>query len=93
VTKIDAMFIHVFVCRANVAGAAPFTWEIRGAGATPIAVSVARFESMHAAYEAGKARLAELKRPLSTPTSGRSAVRRGRPRYNTNGRQDQPVAA
>ena len=74
-TKIDTMFIHVFVRRADCAGIAPFTWEIRGAKATPIAVSVDRFKSMHAAYEAGRARLAELYRSLSTPTSGRSAVR------------------
>jgi hypothetical protein len=78
VTKTDAMFIHVFVCRADVAGAAPFTWEIRGAGTTPIQVSVKRFKSMHAAYEAGRAALAGLKPPASAVRSGRSAVRQVR---------------
>ena len=86
-TKTDAMFIHVFVHRAEVGGAAPFTWEIRGAGATPIEVSGERFKSMNAAYEAGKARLAELKRSLLTP---RSAVRLARD--DAKG-QDQSVAA
>jgi hypothetical protein len=78
VTKTDAMFIHVFVCRADVAGAAPFTWEIRGAGTTPIQVSVKRFKSMYAAHEAGQAALAELKPLRSTLRSGRSTVRRPR---------------
>jgi hypothetical protein len=58
-TKIDAMFIHVFVRRAGV-GATPFTWEIHGSGITPIHVSLARYGSMHAAYEAGQAGLAAL---------------------------------
>jgi hypothetical protein len=58
-TKIEAMFIHVFVRRAGV-GAKPFTWEIHGSGLTPVQVSVARYASMHAAYEAGRTRLAEL---------------------------------
>jgi len=75
VTKTDALFIHVFVRRADVAGAAPFTWEIRGAGATPIQVSVDRFRTMHTAYEAGEAELAKLKRPLSTLRAGGSRVK------------------
>ncbi len=58
-TKIDVMFIHVFVRRAGV-GATPFTWEIHGSGITPIHVSVTRYASMHAAYEAGQARLVAL---------------------------------
>jgi len=58
-TKIDAMFIHVFVRRAGV-GATPFTWEIHGAGITPIHVSAARYPSMHDAYEAGQAWLTAL---------------------------------
>jgi hypothetical protein len=58
-TKTDAMFIHVFVRRAGI-GATPFTWEIHGAGITPIQVSVGRYASMHAAYEAGQARLTAL---------------------------------
>ena len=86
-TKTEAMFIHVFVRRAEVGGAAPFTWEIRGAAAMPIEVSAERFKSMHAAYETGKARLAELKRSLLTP---RSAVRLARDDAKA---QDQSVAA
>jgi hypothetical protein len=90
VTKTDAMFIHVFVCRADVAGAAPFTWEIRGAGTTPIQVSVKRFKSMHAAYEAGQASLAELKPQPSTLRSRRSTV--GQARYDAED-EDQILAA
>ena len=89
-TKTDAMFIHVFVRRADVAGAAPFTWEIRGAGTTPIQVSVRRFRSMYAAYEAGQARLAELKPPPSTLRSGRTTVRQAR--YDAED-EDQILAA
>jgi hypothetical protein len=70
VTKTDAMFIHVFVRRAEVGCTAPFTWEIRGAGATPIEMSVERFKTMHTAYEAGQAQLAKLMRPASTLRSG-----------------------
>jgi hypothetical protein len=90
VTITDAMFIHVFVRRADVVGSAPFTWEIRGAGTTPIQVSVKRFKSMYAAHEAGQARLAELKPPPSTPRLGRSAVRPAR--YDAKD-EDQILAA
>ncbi len=65
-TKTDALFLHVFVRRADVASVAPFTWEIRGAGATPIQAAINRFKTMHAAYEAGQAQLAKLMRPAST---------------------------
>lgn len=89
-TTIDAMFIHVFVFRADLGGAAPFTWEIRGAGATPILVSIERFKSMHAAYEAGWASLAELKPPASALRWGRSAVRQVRDDAES---EDQILAA
>jgi hypothetical protein len=58
-TKIDAIFINVFVRRAGV-GATPFAWEIHGAGTTPIHVSGTRYASMHAAYDAGQAGMKAL---------------------------------
>jgi hypothetical protein len=62
-TKTEAMFAHVFVRRAGV-GARPFTWEIHGDGITPLHVSVSRYATMHAAYEAGQAELAARIAPV-----------------------------
>jgi hypothetical protein len=84
------MFLHVFVHRADVVGAAPFTWEIHGAEDTPILVSIERFKCMDAAYEVGQAELAKLKRPPSTLRSERSTVMLAR--YDAEG-EDQTVAA
>lgn len=57
--SIEALFMRVVVRRAGV-GAAPFTWEVHGDAAAPIHVSDDRYKSMDAAYEAGRARLAEF---------------------------------
>jgi hypothetical protein len=57
--SIDTLFTQVFVRRISL-GAAPFTWEVHGEAVTPIYVSVDRYRSMDAAYEAGQARLAEF---------------------------------
>jgi len=67
-TKFEAMFLRVFVRRAGF-GAAPFTWEIHGDSMTPVSVSVSRYASMQAAYEAGQAELAALTAPAARKPS------------------------
>ena len=56
----EALSIRVVVRRA-VGGAAPFRWEVyRDEGCEPLHISPDRFRTMEAAYQAGRARLAEF---------------------------------
>jgi hypothetical protein len=59
-TTLDGLNISVVVRRVWI-GAAPFGWEMRRAdAAAPIYVSPDRFRSMHEAYRAGQATLADF---------------------------------
>jgi len=65
----EALALSVVVRRVHV-GATPFGWEVHRAGVPRLVqVSVARFRSMEAAYQAGQACLTDLiaKRPRSSP--------------------------
>jgi hypothetical protein len=65
----EALALSVVVRRVHV-GATPFGWEMHRAGVPrPVQVSVERFRSMEAAYQAGQACLTDFiaKRPRSSP--------------------------
>jgi hypothetical protein len=63
----EALATSVVVRRVRT-GAAPFRWEVyRAEMTTPIYVSPDRFRSMHEAYQAGQARLADFISKRSMP--------------------------
>ena len=67
----EALALSVVVRRVHV-GATPFGWEVHRAGVPrPVQVSIARFRSMKAAYQAGQACLTQLSHQTrkSTPKS------------------------
>ncbi len=92
------LFARVVVRRVSK-GDASFGWEIQGEETfEPPYVCPDTFATMEAAYQAGRARLAEFDKPTRMPNIIRNTHRRSsqvRPRYqwSAGSRHDDPVLA
>lgn len=71
---LNEFLFKVVVRRVNTGAASPFGWELyRGDTIVPLHVSADRFQSMEAAYAAGRMKMADVASQRKIPPMRRNA--------------------